>query len=70
MKTYIAIGITPTAHEKAELSRFASRITGNEVMRARCELFAALPAGSMVTTAAFDEVMTAYRAWLVFGTQP
>jgi len=65
-----AVGMTPTAHEKSELARFARAITSNEAMRAECELFAILPDGSRVTIAAFDRVMSAYRAWLVFNTQP
>ena len=69
-RTSSAVGMTPTAHEKSELARFARAITSNEAIRAECELFAILPEGSRVTIAAFDRVMSAYRAWLVFNTQP
>jgi hypothetical protein len=62
--------ITLTNFEKAELARFAQFIRRDEPLKAECELLAALPAGSRVACQAFDRCMSAYRAWLVFGTLP
>ena len=68
MKT-LKVWITPTEHEKRELSRFACAAYAADCNRLGhlASGVASLPKGGYTTTARWDEVMGPYRAWLIGG---
>lgn len=64
----MSMTITPTEHEKAELSRCAQSMYSRDMNEQGHMLsaMASMPRGAKTTTERYNEAMSVYRAWLAF----